>query len=669
MGPRSFVLLTVIGVTLAGCQRQADEHAKDSTAGGPEASATASPESESARADRTQELERRVAELEERLASPAPQESPVLRVEETRTPAPRRPATARPNPPRAATPARPAPTAEPRETADVEPSRSARDEPPAPRPRPVTIPEDAELTLVLETGLSSATSEEGDRVVARVERAASEDGRVALPGGAVLQGRVTEVAQSGKVKGRARLVVSFDRIVVRGESYPIDTTDIEVEADSEGKRDAVIIGGSTAAGAILGAIVKGGAKKGAVVGAAGGAAAVLLTKGKEIELPSGSRWIVKVRRPAQLGRTSRLSASPRRGTSDLGRVEAYIRYRADRSSAWACLPHALVPCLAAGARQDERVSGRRGSEPDSSDRWRAELLGRFGLALFGAAPLVAYTSATANLSGVQLVALWQLVACGAVVALARRADFRLRGILLVGSLLVAGAMLASRTGSTPGTLLSLALGSVLATVLFGVREGFLALGASAACFLTFGLAGRLEMTARWAEELPRPETWIRMTTTFTFVTGLLVLLVSSAVRRVEQSLTQTKASLAEAVRERHARAAAEHALRENEERLRLALEAAEMGIWERRLDTGTITWTREMEALVGFEPAASPARSRRSSRRSIRRTGPSSRKRSTGPSHPPRASCTSSTACAAPSRCAGSRAAGASTGTLRAGRS
>ena len=43
---------------------------------------------------------------------------------------------------------------------------------------------------MLETGLSSATSQVGDRVVARVERATAQDGRVVLPGGTVLRGRV-----------------------------------------------------------------------------------------------------------------------------------------------------------------------------------------------------------------------------------------------------------------------------------------------------------------------------------------------------------------------------------------------------------------------------------------------------------------------------------------------
>jgi outer membrane lipoprotein SlyB len=70
-----------------------------------------------------------------------------------------------------------------------------------------------------------------------------------------------------------------------------------VQAPSGAKRDAEIIGGGTAAGAVLGAIVGGGkgAKKGAIIGATAGTGAVLVTKGQELEIPSGSRWTVSTR--------------------------------------------------------------------------------------------------------------------------------------------------------------------------------------------------------------------------------------------------------------------------------------------------------------------------------------------------------------------------------------
>ena len=70
----------------------------------------------------------------------------------------------------------------------------------------------------------------------------------------------------------------------------------------ESGRDAKIVGGSAAAGAILGAIADGskGAVRGVLVGAGAGGAAVLIGKGREIEMPSGSRWTVRVRNAVRL---------------------------------------------------------------------------------------------------------------------------------------------------------------------------------------------------------------------------------------------------------------------------------------------------------------------------------------------------------------------------------
>jgi type IV secretory pathway VirB10-like protein len=166
----------------------------------------------------------------------------------------------------------------------------------------MVLPEGTELQLVLEQPLSSATSHAGDTVTARVERAVSEDGRVILPGGTVLQGRVVEARSSGRVSGRARLAVDFDRIVVRGRTHELDASTIVAEAPGESGRDAKIVGGSAAAGAVLGAIANGrrGAVRGAIIGAGAGGAAVLVNKGREVEMPSGSRWTVRVRNQVRL---------------------------------------------------------------------------------------------------------------------------------------------------------------------------------------------------------------------------------------------------------------------------------------------------------------------------------------------------------------------------------
>jgi type IV secretory pathway VirB10-like protein len=175
-------------------------------------------------------------------------------------------------------------------------------EPAARETQAVVVPANTQLTLRLENGLSSATSNVGDRVTARVERAVSDQGDVVLPGGTVLHGRVSEAEGAGRVKGRARLGVAFDRIVVRGRSYPLQATVISAIADDSHSRDAKVIGGSAVAGAIIGGLKggKSGAAKGAIIGAGAGTGAVMVTKGKEVEMPAGSRWVVRTRNSLRL---------------------------------------------------------------------------------------------------------------------------------------------------------------------------------------------------------------------------------------------------------------------------------------------------------------------------------------------------------------------------------
>lgn len=249
--------------------------------------------------DRTEELERRLAELERQVA---PTPSPAVDLVEKApaesqkvAAAPRTSAASRPAPaPRPAAAARPAP--------EPEPALRPAPVPPAPVEPSLVLDEGTELKLRLETALSSATSREGDPVTARVENAVDQDGRVALPGGTVLKGRVVEVRRAGRVKGRAMVSVDFDRIVVRGRTRELQASPISVEAPDDHGKDAKIVGGAAAAGALLGAIKDGkeGFAKGAILGGAAGGGAVLLTRGRDIEIPSGSRWTVRLRDTVRL---------------------------------------------------------------------------------------------------------------------------------------------------------------------------------------------------------------------------------------------------------------------------------------------------------------------------------------------------------------------------------
>jgi len=162
--------------------------------------------------------------------------------------------------------------------------------PAKPTPQPIVVPAGAELKLELVSSLSSATSHQGDLVVARLASPVKLGERVVLAEGTEVRGHVTAAVPSGRVKGRARLAVNFESVRVGGADVALAASGLDVTADSAKKRDAAIIGGGAGAGAIIGAIAKGGkgAAVGAAIGGAAGTGAVLATKGYEVELPAGT---------------------------------------------------------------------------------------------------------------------------------------------------------------------------------------------------------------------------------------------------------------------------------------------------------------------------------------------------------------------------------------------
>jgi PAS domain S-box-containing protein len=135
-----------------------------------------------------------------------------------------------------------------------------------------------------------------------------------------------------------------------------------------------------------------------------------------------------------------------------------------------------------------------------------------------------------------------------------------------------------------------------------------------------GLPGRAWSTARpvWlpdvsiSENFPRRAQAIRLG----LRGGVAVpVLVSGRVRGVieflsreikpsHQATLEMLRSIGEQIGQRMERDRAEQALRESEHRLRLALEAGQMGTWEWEIATGRVVWSPEMEAIHGLQPGA-----------------------------------------------------------------
>jgi hypothetical protein len=158
------------------------------------------------------------------------------------------------------------------------------------------------LPLVFKTTVASDKSAPGDLVVAELAEDVAVNGRVVLPAGTEVRGRVTVAVGSGRVKGRARLAVEFQEVVLKGHVRAIAASPIDVTAAAEHGKDAKIAGGAAAGGALIGAIAGGGkgALKGGAIGGAAGGAVVLATKGKEVVFQAGSRRTIKLQSSLRL---------------------------------------------------------------------------------------------------------------------------------------------------------------------------------------------------------------------------------------------------------------------------------------------------------------------------------------------------------------------------------
>jgi hypothetical protein len=233
---------------------------------------------------------------------PAACQRPAARTADTGAPSPAPPA-ATPAPVAAQPPASPSVTERPSAAPQGQPAAQPEPTPvPTPTPRPRIVASGTALPIVLQQALSTKTAKPEDPVVAELAEDVVVDGDVLLPKGSEVRGHVVSAQRSGRVKGRARLVVSFEEVRAEGRSYKIQATGFDVTAGSSKGKDAKIAGGAAAGGAVIGAIAGGGsgAVKGGLLGGAAGGAAVLATRGVEVELASGSSYTIKLQKSLRL---------------------------------------------------------------------------------------------------------------------------------------------------------------------------------------------------------------------------------------------------------------------------------------------------------------------------------------------------------------------------------
>jgi hypothetical protein len=162
--------------------------------------------------------------------------------------------------------------------------------------RELTVPAGTALSVTVLSTLGSTTSKVEDLVRGALAAPVIVSGTTALPKGAEMRGTITDVKESGRVKGKATLAFRFDRLMVGDESHRIQTARVTFEAGDKKSDDVKKGGVGAGVGAAIGGIAGGGT--GAAIGAiAGGTAAVVGTKGREVEIAPGTPVTVLLQEP------------------------------------------------------------------------------------------------------------------------------------------------------------------------------------------------------------------------------------------------------------------------------------------------------------------------------------------------------------------------------------
>jgi hypothetical protein len=185
------------------------------------------------------------------------------------------------------------------------------------------VPAGTALMVKLETTLATFSNKAGDPFRGSLTQAVVLDGKTVIPAGAVVEGRVTKVAEPRRIAGKPVIGILPEALVLpSGERLFLDATLVDTnvgngtDVDQEGqfkgsghdRRDQLETGGGTAGGMLIGGLIGGppGVLIGGIVGA-GSTGAHWLSKHRSAILPAGSTLTIELNRP--LGMTPAAVAS------------------------------------------------------------------------------------------------------------------------------------------------------------------------------------------------------------------------------------------------------------------------------------------------------------------------------------------------------------------------
>ena len=156
--------------------------------------------------------------------------------------------------------------------------------PPAPA---ILAPAGSTLLVRVLDSIDSRQHRVGHRFAAALEADFTHNGHVIAPRGSQVYGVIVDAKQAGRIKGKTHLTLELQDLMINGALHPLVTGEYELAGNkSSGKRTALTTIGGAALGALIGG--KGDRAEGAAIGAGAGLGVSAITKGEQIQIPTGT---------------------------------------------------------------------------------------------------------------------------------------------------------------------------------------------------------------------------------------------------------------------------------------------------------------------------------------------------------------------------------------------
>ncbi len=181
-------------------------------------------------------------------------------------------------------------------------------------PQQLVIPAGTKVPVALKHAISTRGTREGDAVYAETTFPVVANGRVLIPAGTYVQGRISHIQKAGRIKGRAEVLMHFTTLIYPSgytvllpgavDNAPgVDKTQVKdnegtIRADSQKGEKIATAAGTAATGTVIGAASAGG--KGALIGAgiggAVGTAIGMLSRGNDVKMEAGTTLEMVIQR-------------------------------------------------------------------------------------------------------------------------------------------------------------------------------------------------------------------------------------------------------------------------------------------------------------------------------------------------------------------------------------